>query len=124
LAGGIGNGVRNLLDRTRRVTGREPDAVHQHVDVVARVAMKEDVPDPADLGANAELLGELAGERGLGRLAGLDLAAGKLPEKREILILTALREEHFACLILDERGDHELAIHSLLLASISGPIIP
>src|SRR5215468_1109670 len=41
------------LDRTRRVTGGERRTVHQHVDVVARVPMEEDVPDPPDLGANA-----------------------------------------------------------------------
>jgi uncharacterized protein len=103
------------LDRPRRVIRGHGRAVHQHVDVVARVAMEQDVPDPTDVGADAELLAELASERGLWRLAGLDFAAGKLPEKREILILAALRQEHFSRLILDESGDHELAIHSGLL---------
>ena len=45
---------------------------------------------------NAELFVQFAGQRLLGAFAGLDLAAGKLPQQRHRLIGTALADQNFA----------------------------
>ena len=60
-------------------------------------------PHAGDAGVYAKLLAKFARQRLLGPLAGVDLAAGKLPQARELLARRALREQH-AAVRVDERG--------------------
>jgi hypothetical protein len=61
----------------------------------------------ATLGGDAELLVKLAHQRLLRRLAGLDLAAGKLPETGQRLSLRPLRQKDAAVGIDQRAGDDE-----------------
>ncbi|MFT5127159.1 MAG: hypothetical protein ACI8W8_000760 [Rhodothermales bacterium] len=47
----------------------------------------------ANFGLDGQLFAKLAGQRLLGRLAGLDFAAGKLPEARRAILKKSLRDE-------------------------------
>ena len=59
------------------------------------IAMADLRNPAADDGMDAEFLLELTGEGLLGGLAGLDLAAGKLPLEAHRLVWTALADENF-----------------------------
>ena len=97
-------------------SGHFPD-IQQHLLVGVIVVDADQRPGGANL--DAQLLLQLSAERGLGRLAGLDLAAGELPVQGQRLVLAALGEQHLAVLTGDQGGDDELAgtrraIHGLL----------
>jgi hypothetical protein len=59
-------------------------------------------PDPRN---DAQFLPQLARERGLERLAGLDLAAGKFPQQLESGAAPPLAHKQLA-FVFDERCDH------------------
>lgn len=63
--------------------------------------------EAGDPGADAELLVELADQRFLRRLAGLDLAAGKFPEAGELLAGGALGEQDAAVGVEKRAGGDE-----------------
>ena len=56
------------------------------------------------LNGDAELLVQLAAQRGLGVLAGLDLATGKLPLAGIELVRGPLADQHFALRVAQRTG--------------------
>ena len=76
------------------------------------MGVHQSIPDPPDPDAHADLLGELARERGDRRLAGFDLAAGKLPLQRQRLVGATLRDQHLR-IPGDQAGDDERALARL-----------
>ena len=81
------------------------DQVERHQEVTAGVggAREHEGGQAIGLDADAEFFVELADQRGFGRLAGFDLAAGKLPQPGERLALGAAADQHAAVLV-DDRG--------------------
>ncbi len=83
----------------------------QHVEILVGVRGEGEGDDRAARHDDAEFFLELADERRLGRLAGLELAAGKLPQARHRLARRPLRQQH-ALLRVDQRDaddDHRLS---------------
>jgi len=60
-----------------------------------------------DAGVYAKLLAKFARQRLLRPLAGVDLAAGKLPQAGELLARRPLREQHAAIGVDQRRRDDE-----------------
>src|SRR4029077_7719859 len=58
---------------------------------------------------HVHLLAQLARQRVDGRLAGLDLAAGQLPEVRQVRVGPPARQEDCALGVEDQRGNDQLA---------------
>jgi hypothetical protein len=83
--------------------------VHEHVEIELGVGVEHDFLDLADARAAAELLAELAHQRVDGRLAGLDLSAGKFPQQRHRLIGASLRQKDAPLGVPAERGHDELS---------------
>ncbi len=74
-----------------------------------RAAQVEVGPDPgADLGAHPELLAQLAGERRDVVLAGIDLAAGELPQPGQLRRVGAAAGEHARRVVAQQRGTDDL----------------
>src|SRR5262249_42081369 len=96
------------LDGPRRAID-DPARIDQHHEIERRIRVEQHIPDPADRDRDAELFPELAHQGGDRRLAGLDLAAGKLPLQRKRLIRAALRDQNSPVVPEDQPRDHELA---------------
>ena len=60
---------------------------------------------------DAELLAQFADQRVLRPLAGVDLAAGKLPQALELLALRPLRDQHAAVDVDQRRRDDQEQLH-------------
>ena len=73
--------------------------------------MEDDVQDRRRSHDDPELFLELAHEALLGRLVGLELAAGKLPVPREVGASFALRREDAAPALQDSGGDDDGPSH-------------
>jgi hypothetical protein len=70
----------------------------------------------------SQLFLQLADQRGLGRLAGFDLAAGELPQAGQRLALRALRQKHAAIGVDQGDGRDEDNLHgSCALLDPRGP---
>lgn len=96
----------DVLVRLRRGrVGREAADEGKHLDDDGAVVVREAREGADDLGGAAEFLAEFAEECGLGGLTGLNLAAGKFPFQREVLVRGALGDEHAATSVLDDGGD-------------------
>jgi hypothetical protein len=69
-------------------------SVEQKEHVLFRVTMVSHVEDLSDLDLDAAFLATFADQRLLRGLPVLELAAGKLPHPRQVLPLSAPREQH------------------------------
>ena len=88
-----------------RGAGNEAADERKHLDDDARVVMAKRLKGARDLDGAAEFLGELANERGGGRFARLDLAAGKFPFEAEVFVGGALSDEDAAGAVLEHGAD-------------------
>src|SRR5262249_37354312 len=82
------------LDRPRCHAGLA--AVDQHQEMEFGIAMEQHVEDRPDGDLDAELFLYFAAQGFVGRFAGLDLAAGKLPVERHRLVFATLGEQNAA----------------------------
>ncbi|MCY1453699.1 hypothetical protein D9M71_707090 [compost metagenome] len=89
--------------------------VEQHGEVGIVVAHLDQRPGGRH--ANAQLLVQLAGQRGFHRLAGLDLAAGKLPQAALMLVFGAPGDQYPAIGTADHRRGYVQSFHRLGLHS-------
>jgi len=89
----------------RGAAGGEPGDEGDHRDHNGAVVVVETRERAEDFNGDAELLADFAGEGSLGGFPGFDLAAGKLPLEREVLVRGALRDEHAAGTVLNDGAD-------------------
>src|SRR3546814_18744982 len=75
--------------------------------VVIGMGGEGDRGEAALLGVDAEFLMQLAHQRGLGRLAGVNLAAGELPQAGHGTTHRALGEQHSAVDVDQRRRGHQ-----------------
>jgi hypothetical protein len=92
-----------VVDAALDLAGELMHGKELQVDSAAMAVVVADVGDVGANGcANPQFLIQFAGQRLLRALAGLDLAAGKLPQQRHRLIGTALADQHQA--ITNDQG--------------------
>jgi hypothetical protein len=94
-----------LVGLRRGRTGGELTEEREQLDGEIGIAVNDGREWTEVRDGDAELFAEFAGKGGLGRLAGLDFAAGKLPLESEVFVRRALRDEHLAGGIGEDGGD-------------------
>jgi len=77
------------------------------LDAAPRIVVGRRQAQASHAARHAQLLVELAREAGLERFAGLDLAAGKLPQPLEVRALHPARHEEAAVALDDGGGDDD-----------------
>ena len=95
------------LDGARRAVERA--AIDEHVEIELGVGVEDDLVDAPTRAPQPSSSCSSRTERVDGRLAGLDLAAGKFPHERHRLIGAPLRQQDAARVVAAERGDHQLS---------------
>ena len=88
--------------------GHFPD-IQQHL--LVRIIVVDADQRPGGTNLDAQLLLQLTAERRLGRLAGLDLAAGEFPQPTLVLVQRAPGDQHPAIAAANHRGGHCNACH-------------
>ena len=115
-AGGIGNSrslrphpfERLTLARLHKTLPAAADVErHQQVEVFVGVAREGKRREAVGFDFDAEFLTQFADQRLLGALAGFELAAGKLPQPRELLAFGALSDQHAAVGVDQRDGDDD-----------------
>ena len=94
-----------LVRMGRWAGGREAADEGKHFDDDVAVVVGEAREGTDDEDVAAEFFAEFADERVIGRLAGLDFAAGEFPFQREVLVRGALGDEHATSGVLEDGAD-------------------